>query len=199
MDSNPGFPPSNGPERLAKGVAVAGTIALGAMLAFVLIVPVLPVPGGLGCQAIDCGGPRFSVGNPVLGICPVGATFAAAGCLAGDYAYHLTIEQSSLSFGQVLFHVATFSGSIYVATGGSPGFAIVTALGAAVATWTPAYGAMSMSSGWTYAPGTEASTPLTSIFSALVDVGTLNPQGQGYTFVALGTNGYSGSSSVALP
>jgi len=44
------------------------------------------------------------------------------------------------------------------------------------------------------------STPWSSIYTIVIDMGTGNPSGLGLTFVAIGTAGYSGTTSpVALP
>jgi hypothetical protein len=43
-------------------------------------------------------------------------------------------------------------------------------------------------------------TPMTSIYTIVIDMGTTNPTGTGLSFVAIGTGSYSGTSSpLALP
>ncbi|MGA8604529.1 MAG: hypothetical protein WB788_05645 [Thermoplasmata archaeon] len=144
-------------------------------------------------------GPEFVVGNPAAGVCPSAGTFATTGCLAGDFVYNLTIEASTFNFGNVLFHVTSRNGTVVVATGGQPGFSILHTGGAVAADFPAPGGVLAMTSGWSYAPRTNSSTPLTSLYSILVDMGTSNPVERGYSFVEVGTGGAVGSSTLALP
>jgi hypothetical protein len=143
--------------------------------------------------------PPFAVGNPIAGTCPAGGSFATRGCTFGDFVYNLTIESSSITFGEVLFHIETPNGTLYVASGPYSGFAILHSTGSLVAHYQTVGGVMNMTSGWMYVPGTTASTPLSTIYSIVVDVGTADPHNQGYEFVAYGTGSFSGTAFVGLP
>jgi len=148
-------------------------------------------------------GSAFAVGNPVLGQCSAGDSFAVNGCNAGDYTYTLTIEISSVEFGNVLFTVRTASGSNYTVLPGSGGFSIVAITGevAAQTNSTQMGNTLWMSTNWlTYGPGYVPSYPLTSIDTILIDMGKANPTGLGLTFVVFGSGNYSGSTPpLALP
>jgi hypothetical protein len=175
------------------------------VIATVLSLLTLPLPTPSpqrSCPGTVTIGCPFTVGNPVPGACPAGSTFATTGCLAGDYTYGLTIESSTVMFGNVLFEVETPTGS-NVTIVGQGGFAILPSSGGPVAEYSvPSGAAMVMSSrGWTYSPGTSNSSLLApGLFSVLVDLGTTNLTGQGDTIVATLTDGYSGSTPpISLP
>ncbi|MGA8711246.1 MAG: hypothetical protein WB786_08500 [Thermoplasmata archaeon] len=180
-----------------RGLKIVGVgAAVGTLiLVLVLTIPWSAQPGICSCPI----GSAFSVGNPVASVCASGATFSTTGCLAGDFTYNLTIESSTVTFGSVLFHVATPSGAVYVATGGEPGFSIHGSNWAIVAQYATTGGAMAMTSGWTYFGGVNASTPLTSQDSILVDVGIVNPAHQGYLFATDCIESCSVSGPIALP
>ncbi|MGP8076421.1 MAG: hypothetical protein ACLP8Y_06805 [Thermoplasmata archaeon] len=183
--------------RGVKVVAVVGAVAIILLLSVALVLPQLQ-PGGV-CSG--CGLPYlgFVEGNPVAGTCPGGGRVTTSGCLAGDYVYNLSIEGSIITFGEVLFHIDTATGTVYVASGNYSGFAILNATGSMAAHYQAESGVMNMTSGWDYANGVESSTPLTTMYNIVVDFGTINPHGQGYTFVAVWTDSYSGSTPIALP
>lgn len=111
----------------------------------------------------------------MAGNCKTGGTFADSGCSAGDYTYNLTVETSDVTFGSVVFWVENPNGSVFVATGGTPGFSVLNSTGVIVAQYASVGGVMSMGSGWTYTDGTHSSTPLTSLHTILIDMGTANP------------------------
>ncbi len=187
-----------------KSRAIVGAVATVGTLILVLVLtgvfPLLPAQtAGVGEGCLSCRDGQFIAGNPVLGTCPSGGTFASAGCSAGEFVYTLTVESSFATFGQVLFHIEASNGTVYVAIGGESGFSILSSTGAVVAQYPAANGLMSMKSGWSYAVGITATTPLTSLYAVLVDMGAPNPHGQGYTFVDVSTGNYTGSSSVMLP
>jgi flagellin-like protein len=194
---------------IATILLVAITVVLAAVL-YVLISGL--TSGGVGSKPI---GGAFNAGNPILSTCaatsantipPVAAT--KGGCLAGDYIYTLTVESSTISFGSALFEVKTAAGAIYTGTAGS-GFAFLNIAQQVVAIQVTGVGGMAMGSSWAanaYGPGTECmntacstSTSLTGIYTIVVDMGTAPPAGTGLSFVAIGTGGYSGTTSLALP
>ena len=125
---------------------------------------------------------------------------AAEGCSGGDFDYAVRIESSSIEFGQVVFQVSTSNGSVYVATGGEPGFSVLNGSGGVLAHWLAPEGKMSMNGGWSYSPGVTGSTPLLNFDTIEVDMGATNPEDQGYTLTGVGTGEISGSTAaINLP
>lgn len=153
------------------------------------IAPACSCPIGVG----------FTVGDPIAETCPPAATFAGAGCSAGDFVYSVTIESSIVNFGDVRFHVETAAGSVYVATGGEPGFSVLTPSGMVAAQYSASSGEMSMGTGWAYTTGIDSSTALSYLDHVLVDMGTVSPQGQGYVLVAVNSGSQPGLGALALP
>jgi len=178
-----------------ESLIAAGAVATAATLLLVLVLTTQSPGEPNTC----CPGVEFALGDPVPGTCPSAGTFATTGCLAGDFVYTIAIAGSVVTFGNVLFHIETLGGTVYVATGGEPGFSILNSTGVIATQYTAPGGVMAMTSGWTYSAGTNASTLLTSLYTILLDMGTLDPHGQGYSFVALGTGSFSGTTVVALP
>jgi flagellin-like protein len=150
-------------------------------------------------------GSAFAVGpvpTPPVSQC----TAAGGGCLgATDYTYSLMIASSSVTFGDVLFEVKTISGSLYSATTFG-GFTILNATGGVAASYTVSAGAVPMampSGGFTTWGGSAAcgilgaacgvNSPLTNVYTLVIDMGTKNPSGLGLTFTVLGVAGYSGT------
>jgi hypothetical protein len=183
-----------------KEIAVVGAAAIFLLLGFLLLVPLLEPTSNLGCEELECGGPRFAVGNPIAGICPSGGIFPTKGCVSGDFVYNLAIETSSITFGEVLFQIEIPTGALYDAPGPYSGFVILSPNGSEVAGYQTVGGVMNMTSGWTYyLAGTTTSTPLSNIYTIIVDMGMANPDHQGYEFIARGTGSFSGTAVVALP
>jgi flagellin-like protein len=191
---------------IATILLVAITVVLAAVL-YVLISGL--TGGGVGSKPI---GSAFSAGSPISGKCITGDTYALVtmttttyGCLAGDYIYTLTVETTGAAFGNVLFEVKTATGTIDT-TAGANGFTVLT-IGSLVAAQSPAYTTLAMTGPFsTYNTGSvcntntcTTSTPWSSIYTIMIDMGTVNPVGTGLTFVAVGTAGYSGTTSLALP
>ncbi len=150
----------------------------------------------------------FAVGNPIVGSCPS----AGGGCLAaGDLVETLTIEESAVTFGSVLFEVTTASGAVWdcgsdgtgTGSGTSCGFSVVNATGAVVAaSATVAAGdPVSMSGGFaTYTGVTSASSLLAGLDSIVVDFSGAGSTGLGLDFVVVGQAAYSGTTPpLALP
>lgn len=148
-------------------------------------------------------GAAFVVGNPVLSSCPTNDTYAAEGCRAGDWYYKITIEASSVMFGDVLFVVRTATGSNYTIGDGSGGFSILDIAGTVAAqTSAIAMGEqLAMTTSWSIYTGSYGdSSYLTSIYSIVVDVGRTDPAGTGLTFVVYGYGPYSGMTTpLSLP
>src|SRR5580658_1465041 len=178
----------------ALGVAII--IVLAAILEF-------SAPAGSPTVGGCCGphGVGFAVGNPTLLLCGAMNIPFQNGCRAGDHLYDLTVESSPLEMGNVAFRVQTSAGTVDIVTGGDPGFGILNSTGAMAASWTSLNGSMAMpTSAWTYSIGVAATTPLTNLYTIVVDLGSADPMGQGLTFSAVGVGSYSGTTSaLALP
>jgi hypothetical protein len=145
-------------------------------------------------------GTAFAAGNPLASNCPTGSTFARNGCNAGDFTYSLTVESSTVDLDNVLFEVETSVGDPY-APGSPAGFSILNGSGYAEAEYAvPSSGGLVMTMPFgTFGTGITGATPITSVDSILIDMGTANPTGLDLQFVVLGTNGYSGTTApVAL-
>ena len=155
-------------------------------------------PGHTSTQGTPIGS-AFAVGNPVLSTCPAGHTFASNGCLTGDYTYTLTIESSAVFFGNVTFEVTDSEGFANIP--GAQGFALLNITGAVAAEASPVGPALFMT-GWSF-PATSHetnSTPLTTLYTIVIDVGASNPAGLGYAFVADGVGAYFGTTNpLSLP
>ena len=194
---------------IATILLVAITVVLAAVL-YVLISGL--TGGGVGSKPI---GGAFTAGNPILSTCAAGSVQTAVaastgGCHVGDYIYTLTVESSTITFGSALFEVKTSAGGIYTpAAGGATDSFSLLNINQQVVAVTVTGGAMAMSTTWAtyqaaanlYCNGAacSTSTSLTGIYTIVVDVGTSAPSGTGLMFVALGTGGYSGTTSLALP
>ena len=194
---------------IATILLVAITVVLAAVL-YVLISGL--TGGGVGSKPI---GSAFSAGAPILSTCaagsaqtvpPVAAT--VGGCNVGDQIYTLTVESSTISLGSALFEVKTSAGGIYTpaAGGAHDSFAVLNIANQVVAI-TVTGGAMAMSTAWAgYGPSGEcnaaicaSSTTLTTIYTIVLDMGTSAPGGTGLSFVAIGSSGYTGTTSLGLP
>lgn len=199
--------------------AGAGTLSIllrapddpGATLsANVTLVPDTPIG-----SAFAAGNPTSSTGAQTTPVaCPMesGTLDLASNYLAtGHYVFTLTVESSDILMSSGLFEVETSAGATDVATGGG-GFYVVNIAGVAVAaSCVSSGGGIKMSSpfstyynsaGSTQCNGAlcSSSTPLANIYTIVIDVGTANPTGTGLLFVALGTNGYAGTTSpLSLP
>ena len=164
-------------------------------------------PGSSQSQPI---GTAFAAGNPIATRCyGTSLTFAMNGCKGGDYVYNLTIETAGATFANVLWEVKTASGGIYVLAGPG-GFSIINIAGIVVAqsvnfaagdgmAMTASFSTFSASATACNGAPCSSSTPFSSIYTIEIDMGTANPAGQGLSFVTVGTDGYSGTTSLALP
>jgi len=190
--------PSTGP---AEGSSVSGTVnaSTGAVVATSYTPSESCAFPGTGSSPTPIG-TAFSVGNPILSTCPTGDTFAANGCLAGDYTYTLTVESSSIEFEDVMFEVNTATEGIFLPSGPG-GFAVVSVSGAVAAEYAiPSGDFMLMESPFSvYGSGVSPATPITATDTILLDMGPSDPAGTGLTLTALGTDAYAGSVSCALP
>jgi archaeal type IV pilus assembly protein PilA len=185
-------------------IATILLVAITVVLAAVLYVLISTLTHGPGATPI---GSAFAAGNVRSGTCASG-TVATTGCKAGDFIETLTIEQSTVTFGSVLFEVITQStGSAYACPTGASAcsFAVVNTGSVAVA-WTAniaAGGAMVMSASFptaNYLAGTNSGSSLSAgLFTITIDLNVNGATGQGIAFVAIGSGSYSGTTaSVSL-
>jgi archaeal type IV pilus assembly protein PilA len=187
-------------------IATILLVAITVVLAAVLYVLISGLTHGPGSTPI---GSAFTAGNPVASSCTSAQVTANICKATTHYIYTLTVETSTISFTSALFEVKSSTGAIVTATGGG-GFAIVNISGTAVAYLTTgSLTSLAMGSVFSnFAAGATAcngaactsSSPLTSIYTIVIDMGTASPSGLGYSFVAIGTGSYSGTTSpLALP
>jgi flagellin-like protein len=188
-------------------IATILLVAITVVLAAVLYVLISGLTHGPGNTPI---GSAFTAGNPTASVCAagsaqtIGAAVITGGCHAGDYIYTLTVESSTISFSSILMEVKTSSGAVYGGGTANSGFSVLNVAGNVVAVSVTGT-TLAMSGTWTSygpttTPTTSTSTPLTNLYTVVIDMGTTNPGGQGYTFVGLGTGSYSGTTSpLALP
>src|SRR5580658_3737776 len=140
---------------------------------------------GGGSPATKCSG----VGIPTIG------------CLAAnDHVYTLVVAHSTVAFGDVLFEVKTPTGVPYIATTDG-GFNILNIVGSTVAAYNLTVSGPLVvpdSGSWAYFSGTGvgAGTPLTTTSTIVVDMGSVDPTGQGYEFLVAGTGHYSGTTTA---
>ena len=187
-------------------IATILLVAITVVLAAVLYVLISGLTHGTGSAPI---GSAFAAGNAVAG--NSGYTGSASACTSstgslasaiksGDWTYTLTVESSSVTFGSLGMEVKSSGGTIATGTGG---FYIVNTAGNVVACGT---GGSFAQTSWTYTttPGVTASTPLTTLYTIVIDTGSnaaTNPwAGLGYSFIGVGVGSYSGTTSpVTLP
>ncbi|MGA8276556.1 MAG: hypothetical protein WB789_05120 [Thermoplasmata archaeon] len=137
------------------------------------------------------------MGNPILGSCPAADTFALNGCQGSThYYYRISVIDSTVIFGAAWCLVRSPTGAIDVAPGGL-GFTILGQNGTVSAQYAVTGGTMSMSSGWAYAIGEGAGTPLTELDTIVVDMGTQNPTGLALEFLVQGSGGYGYTGTTA--
>jgi hypothetical protein len=177
-----------------------------AIVAVVVVVPVLA--SGLLFGATPNVGPTpvgvqppLVVGNPTDSTCTSASAAAGACVTPGDWIYHLTIETSTITFGSVLFKVTNWTGAVFH-NPGEGSFALVGSTGSAAA-WTQLpSGGLAMQSSWAqYVTGNSSSSPLTNLFTLVIDTGQAAPTtGMGLSLVAVGTGDLHGeSSAISLP
>jgi len=185
-------------------IATILLVAITVVLAAVLYVLISGLTHGPGSTPI---GTAFSAGNPISSKCAAGGTYATTGCLAADFVYVLTVETATANFGSVLFEVKTSAGSIVTAASVG-GFSVMT-ISSVVAAQSAASTTLAMTGTFATFSGVattcngapcSASTPFSSIYTIEIDMGTSSPVGLGYSFIAIGTGSYSGTTApVALP
>jgi flagellin-like protein len=195
---------------IATILLVAITVVLAAVL-YVLISGL--TGGGVGSKPI---GSAFNAGNPVSskssatgGVGSLSGGWTGTGCVSGDYCYTLTVESSTITFTSALFEVKTTAGTIYSAGAGTGGFSIVNIGGGVVAqsahitisgglAMTSPIAIFNSTAGACNSASCVTSSPLTSIYTVVIDMGTSSPSGLGLTFVAVGTGSYSGTTAPVL-
>ncbi len=140
-------------------------------------------------------GSAFTAGGAVLNTgAPTGA------CASAHYCYTLTVESSTVTFSSVQFEVKNSAGSVFANTVAGK-FSILAVNGTVVASQTIPVGGVAMTGAFSSFTYVSASTPLTSTYTIVVDLGVtaVSPAGAGLQFVTIGIGSYSGSTSTALP
>jgi archaeal type IV pilus assembly protein PilA len=177
-------------------IATILLVAITVVLAAVLYVLISGLTHGPGSTPI---GSAFSAGTATPSKCATGTSYATNGCGSGDYIYTVAIASSTVTFGSVLFEVQTSSGSVLTLTAGTGGFTVESTTNA-IAAQSPNGATLAMTTAFTPVSPLTSSSSLTSLYTIVIDMGTANPAGQGYSFVVLGTGSFSGSTSpVSLP
>jgi flagellin-like protein len=185
-------------------IATILLVAITVVLAAVLYVLISGLTHGPGSTPI---GSALAVGRVTAGTCAassaqtLGAAAITGGCKAGDFVYTLTIESSTVAFGSVLFEVKMSSGGAFSGGGASSSFAVLDTAGH-VAAITVTGATIAMTSTWsgygltTTTPTYKATTPLTNLYTIVIDGGSSTSlTGQGLTLVTLGTGSFSGATS----
>ena len=180
-------------------IATILLVAITVVLAAVLYVLISGLTHGPGSTPI---GSAFSMATPVSSTCLAAQVTAHLCTTAGDFIYTIPVGTSTVTFASILLEVKTNAGATYSNTGAAS-FAVETISGTAAA-YSPVAAAagLAMSATWATYTGTYASSnSLTSLFSIVVDMGTVTATtGQGLSIVALGTGSYGDATSpVALP
>jgi hypothetical protein len=149
-------------------------------------------------------GAALTFGLPVSGNCSTTEETDEICATVGDQLFTLTIEQSTVTFGDFEIEVRT-PGELVFTNVGNGSFAIQNITGSSQAYYAvPAGGGLEMIAAWTnYSSGHDASTPLTTLMAVVIDTGILANDwvpGQGDAVVALGMGSYSGATApVTLP
>ncbi len=196
-------------------IATILLVAITVVLAAVLYVLISGLTHGTGSAPI---GSAFAAGNAVgsntVGsassaptACPTTSTATLGPLLkSGEWTYTLSVESSSVNFGQLGMEVKTSGGAIATASTSAAGFYVLNTAGVVVAC---GIGGLAQTS-WSYPTATlttgavTSSTPLTTLYTIVIDTGSSAPAnpwaGQGYSFIGVGVGSYSGTTSpVPLP
>ena len=178
-------------------------VAIVVVLAAVLYVLISGLTHGPGSTPI---GSAFTAGNPTTSntvgtgaadACAAGTTTIAGAITTGHWTYTLTVESSTVTFGSVLFQVKTAAGAV-AAPAAYYGFFVVNVAGNVVAcAATAGNGGLSMGGAvqftYTTVGALTASSSLSNLYTIVMDMGTTQPTGTGYTFDAVGQGSYSGT------
>jgi flagellin-like protein len=194
-------------------IAVILLVAITVVLAAILYVLIAGLTHGPGSTPI---GSAFEAAHPIssdsLGngggadSCAAATpTSIASAIVPGHWTYTMTVESSTVTFGSVLFQVKTGGGTV-ADPAGAGGFFVVNLNGSVVACDlpVPANGGLSMgaNSQFTFiaASGLTPVSPLSNLYTIVIDMGTTSPVGVGYTFDAIGQGSYSGTTTpLSLP
>ena len=113
----------------------------------------------------------------------------------------MTVESSTITLSNALFEVKTSSGGILAAA--SVGGFTIESISGAIAAQSTASTTMAMTAAFSTFGASpicnggacSTSTPLTTIYTIVIDMGTGNPSGLGYSFVAIGIAGFTGTTT----
>jgi hypothetical protein len=148
-------------------------------------------------------GTAFAIGNAVSSNCTALDRTDGICVTAGDQLFTLTVEASTIDLGNVLFELETPAGGTFH-TSLAGGFSVETIVGDSEANYTvPAGAGLIMTVTWTdYAANANASTPLTTLLTIVVDTGIPIADwtpGQGDYLTGLGVGQYTGTVTASLP
>ncbi|HYA54135.1 MAG TPA: hypothetical protein VEG42_00855 [Thermoplasmata archaeon] len=185
---------SRGERAIVCGVTLTATIAFAAF-----VVPPLFVGNSITTFPEMPIGIGFAATEPRLVTCPRNSTYPTSGCFSGDYVYNLTIFDSTVTFENVEFEVTNSTGNV-VWLFSEGGFSVINETGTVQASSTPSVH-LGMTGPWnTYASWVTGSSPLTSRCDILIDMGVGNPAGAHLSFLAIGLDGYTGTTGpLPLP
>jgi flagellin-like protein len=180
-------------------IAMILLVAIVVVLAAVMYVLVTGLVRGPSAPSI---GTALAVGQPVAGQCWMqGVTNHVCGT-TGDRLWNLTIEESSVTLGDMLVEVHASTGSIFKNTGAAAFSVMVAGVATPAAYYTVAANAgLAMHSGFTYNAGYSSGTEVTSAMYLVIGTGTPSANwvsGQGNYVTIVGTNHYSGNTAPAI-
>jgi flagellin-like protein len=182
-------------------IAMILLVAVVVVLAAVLYVSLAGLTHGPSTASI---GTAFSLGAPVAGQCWAAGVTAHVCGTTGDRLWNLTVEQSSVDLGDILFEVHSASGAIYKNPLNGAFSVILAGSTTPIAYYTASAGVgLAMGSGFTYAAGYSASTHVTSAMYIVVGTGTPAANwlpGEGNYVSVVGVDHYSGETArTVLP
>ncbi len=142
-------------------------------------------------------GTALALGNPVSSNCTALARADGICVTAGDQLFTVTVESSTIDLGNVLFGLKTPTGATFH-NSLAGGFSVENILGLSEANYSvPAGAGLAMTVTWTnYTGNANASTPLTSIMTIVIDTGISSADwtpGQGDYLIASGVGQYAGT------
>jgi flagellin-like protein len=201
------------PRAASDIIAVILLVAITVVLAAILYVLITGLTHGPGSTPI---GSAFEAAHAIssnsLGTgggadsCAAATTTSVASAIVpGHWTYTMTVESSTVTFGSILLQVKTSAGMV-ADPAGAGGFFVVNSNSNVVACDlpVPVNGGLSMGgpAQFTFiaASGISSVSPLTNLYTIVIDMGTTSPVGSGFTFDAIWQGSFSGTTSpLSLP
>ena len=179
-------------------IIVIVVVAFSSLSAYLLYVEVGGLTKGPGSVPL---GTAFVMSSGQAANCTAAGAVVKACVTPSDFAYQVSVAMSMVSLDDVAFSITTAIGAVFHNVGEAR-IALVTSSGAVVAYSDRAVNAgIAMTGSWAnYGVGFSASSPLSSSYLIVIDMGQSAPTlGQSLHAVAAGLNGYSGTESISLP